>query len=122
MFLKRGRPGGDSYCTTVGGSVEPADADLEAALRREAMEEVGATIGPATEFLLLTEPGGTITVEGERRLVGRDVGGVERSPRPSAGFPCRPGSGLRRGRGHSVHRPHHVLCAPCQRFRQVGER
>ncbi|MEV0740055.1 NUDIX hydrolase [Streptomyces sp. NPDC050549] len=62
VFLKRGWPGGDSYCTTVGGSVEPTDADLEAALRREAMEEIGATIGPATEFLTLTEPGGTTTV------------------------------------------------------------
>ncbi|WP_329264054.1 NUDIX hydrolase [Streptomyces sp. NBC_01478] len=62
VFLKRGRPGGDAYCTTVGGSVEPADADLEAALRREAMEEIGATIGPATEFLTLTEPRGTSTV------------------------------------------------------------
>ncbi|MGW3107616.1 NUDIX domain-containing protein [Streptomyces sp. NPDC001100] len=62
VFLKRGWPGGDSYCTTVGGSVEPADADLEAALRREVMEEIGATIGPATEFLTLTERGGTVTV------------------------------------------------------------
>jgi hypothetical protein len=26
------------------------------------MEEIGATIGPATEFLTLTEPGGTTTV------------------------------------------------------------
>jgi 8-oxo-dGTP pyrophosphatase MutT (NUDIX family) len=42
--------------------VEPADADLEAALRREAMEEIGATIGPAAEFLVLTEPRGTTTV------------------------------------------------------------
>ncbi|MFJ9629469.1 NUDIX domain-containing protein [Streptomyces sp. NPDC101175] len=62
VFLKRGWPGGDSYCTTVGGSVEPGDADLEAALRREAMEEIGGTIGPATEFLTLTEPGATTTV------------------------------------------------------------
>ncbi|MFD4879390.1 NUDIX domain-containing protein [Streptomyces sp. NPDC058420] len=62
VFLKRGWPGGDPYCTTVGGSVEPEDADLEAALRREALEEIGATIGPATEFLTLTEPRGTSTV------------------------------------------------------------
>ncbi|MFJ9246715.1 NUDIX domain-containing protein [Streptomyces sp. NPDC101776] len=62
VFLKRGWPGGDAYCTTVGGSVEPADADLEAALRREALEEIGATIGPATEVLTLTEPLGTTSV------------------------------------------------------------
>ncbi|MEV8544704.1 NUDIX hydrolase [Streptomyces sp. NPDC051572] len=62
VFLKRGWPGGDPYCTTVGGSVEPEDADLQAALRREAMEEIGATIGQATEFLTLTEPRGTSIV------------------------------------------------------------
>ncbi|MFE2884094.1 NUDIX domain-containing protein [Streptomyces sp. NPDC059272] len=62
VFLKRGWPGGDPYCTTVGGSVEPEDADIEAALRREVLEEIGATIGPATEFLTLTEPRGTSTV------------------------------------------------------------
>lgn len=62
VFLRRGWPGGDPYCTTVGGSVEPGDADLAAALRREVMEELGATIGPAAEFLTLTEPGGTTTV------------------------------------------------------------
>jgi 8-oxo-dGTP pyrophosphatase MutT (NUDIX family) len=62
VFLKRGWPGGDPYCTTVGGSVEPKDADLEAALRREVMEEIGATFGPAVEFLTLTEPRGTTTV------------------------------------------------------------
>ncbi|WP_406118589.1 NUDIX domain-containing protein [Streptomyces sp. NBC_00989] len=62
VFLKRGWPGGDPYCTTVGGSVEPEDADLEAALRREVLEEIGATIGPATEFLTLTEPRGMSTV------------------------------------------------------------
>jgi 8-oxo-dGTP pyrophosphatase MutT (NUDIX family) len=46
----------------VGGGVEPDDADLEAALRREVMEEIGATIGPATEFPTLTEPCEKVTV------------------------------------------------------------
>ncbi|MFD6988059.1 NUDIX domain-containing protein [Streptomyces sp. NPDC059943] len=62
VFLRRGWPGGSSYFTTVGGGVEPDDADLEAALRREVMEEIGATIGPVTEFLTLTEPGERVTV------------------------------------------------------------
>ncbi|MEW2117381.1 NUDIX hydrolase [Streptomyces sp. NPDC005474] len=62
VFLRRGWPGGASYYTTVGGGVEAEDADLEAALRREVMEEVGATIGPAVEFLTLTEPGEKVTV------------------------------------------------------------
>ncbi|MEV7152358.1 NUDIX hydrolase [Streptomyces sp. NPDC093084] len=62
MFLRRRWPGCLPYYTTVGGGVEPYDADLEAALRREVMEELGATIGPAIEFLTLTEPGGKVTV------------------------------------------------------------
>jgi 8-oxo-dGTP pyrophosphatase MutT (NUDIX family) len=62
VFLRRGWPGGIPYWTTVGGSVEPDDADLEAALRREVMEEIGATIGPAAEFLTVTEPGETANV------------------------------------------------------------
>ncbi|WP_249399944.1 NUDIX domain-containing protein [Streptomyces argyrophylli] len=35
--------------TTVGGGVKAEDANLEAALRREVMEEIGATTGPASE-------------------------------------------------------------------------
>jgi 8-oxo-dGTP pyrophosphatase MutT (NUDIX family) len=62
VFLRRSWPGCLPYYTTVGGGVEPYDADLEAALRREVMEELGATIGAATEFLTLTEPGGKVTV------------------------------------------------------------
>ncbi|MGY1499474.1 NUDIX domain-containing protein [Streptomyces sp. QTS52] len=62
VFLRRGWPGGAGYYTTVGGGVEADDADLETALRREVREEIGATIGPATEFLTLTEPGEKVTV------------------------------------------------------------
>ncbi|MFK0280703.1 NUDIX domain-containing protein [Streptomyces sp. NPDC090499] len=62
VFLRRRWPGCSPYCTTVGGGVEPYDAGLEAALRREVMEELGATIGPATEFLTLTEPDDKVTV------------------------------------------------------------
>ncbi|WP_338692581.1 NUDIX hydrolase [Streptomyces sp. Q6] len=62
VFLRRGWPGGPSYYETVGGGVEPEDASLEAALRREVMEEIGATIGPVTEILTLTDPGEKVTV------------------------------------------------------------
>ncbi|MFG2351541.1 NUDIX domain-containing protein [Streptomyces phaeochromogenes] len=62
VFLRRGWPGGPSYYETVGGGVEPDDADLEGALRREVMEEIGATIGPVAEFLTVTEPGERVTV------------------------------------------------------------
>ncbi|AQU67460.1 NUDIX domain-containing protein [Streptomyces niveus] len=62
LFLRRGWPDGPTYFTTVGGGVEPYDADLEVALRREAMEEIGATLGPVAEFLTVTEPGERVTV------------------------------------------------------------
>ncbi|MEV7387263.1 NUDIX hydrolase [Streptomyces sp. NPDC091215] len=62
VFLRRGWPGGSPYWTTAGGSVEPDDADLDTALRREVMEELGATIGPATEFLTVTDPGEAVAV------------------------------------------------------------
>ncbi|MFJ4844492.1 MULTISPECIES: NUDIX domain-containing protein [unclassified Streptomyces] len=62
VFLRRGWPGGSVYYTTVGGGVEPGDDSLEGALRREVMEEIGGTIGPAGEFLTTTEPGERITV------------------------------------------------------------
>jgi 8-oxo-dGTP pyrophosphatase MutT (NUDIX family) len=62
LVLQRGWPGGTPYCTAVGGTVEPDDADLTAGLRREVMEEVGAEIGPPTPILTLTEPGPAVTV------------------------------------------------------------
>lgn len=62
VFLRREWPGGTTYFTTVGGGVEPEDTDLEAALRREVLEEIGATIGPPTEFLTLTDPDDKVTV------------------------------------------------------------
>lgn len=43
VLIKRVRPGLPPYWTTPGGRVEASDASLEAALRRELMEEVGAT-------------------------------------------------------------------------------
>ncbi|WP_258193682.1 NUDIX domain-containing protein [Streptomyces sp. MA5143a] len=76
VFPRRGWPGHTSYYTTVGGGVEAEDADFEAALRREVREEIGATIGPASEFLTLTEP------EGHRRaaLLSRCRGGHGSQP------------------------------------------
>jgi 8-oxo-dGTP pyrophosphatase MutT (NUDIX family) len=62
LFLRRVRPGADPYWTAVGGSVEPEDAGIEAALRREVMEEIGATVGPAVEVLTVAEPGDQVVV------------------------------------------------------------
>ncbi|MFD6419555.1 NUDIX domain-containing protein [Streptomyces sp. NPDC060194] len=61
LFLRRRWPGGSAYCTTVGGGVAD-DADLEAALRREVLEETGATIGPLIPLLTETEPGTRLTL------------------------------------------------------------
>ena len=44
------------------GASSPTTWTFEAALRREVMEEIGARIGPVTEVLSVTEPGGATTV------------------------------------------------------------
>ncbi|MET8032089.1 NUDIX domain-containing protein [Streptomyces sp. NPDC005381] len=62
LVLRRGWPGGPSYYTAVGGGVEPSDPDLESALRREVMEELGAKIDTVTPILTVTEPGERVTV------------------------------------------------------------
>ncbi|MBY8882711.1 NUDIX domain-containing protein [Actinacidiphila acidipaludis] len=62
LVLQRGWPGGTTYCTAVGGTIEPDDVDVIAGLRREVMEEVGAEIGPPNEVLTLTESGPPVTV------------------------------------------------------------
>ncbi|MFF7334429.1 NUDIX domain-containing protein [Streptomyces sp. NPDC008150] len=71
VFLRRGWPGlTPSYCTTVGGGVEATDADVEAALRREVLEEIGGTLGPVTEVLTLTDATGPTAVV-EHYYLGR---------------------------------------------------
>lgn len=44
ILFKRTVPGQQPYWTTPGGRVEPEDTGLEAALRRELLEELGATV------------------------------------------------------------------------------
>lgn len=44
ILFKRTVPGQQPYWTTPGGRVEPDDTGLEAALRRELLEELGATV------------------------------------------------------------------------------
>ncbi|HEY1703647.1 MAG TPA: NUDIX hydrolase [Trebonia sp.] len=52
VLFKRTRPGRPVYWTTPGGGVEPTDASLQAALRRELAEELGAEVtGPARVFV-----------------------------------------------------------------------
>jgi ADP-ribose pyrophosphatase YjhB (NUDIX family) len=53
VLIKRTKPGLAPYWTTAGGGVEESDASVEAAMRREVFEELGAeTAGAAQVFLV----------------------------------------------------------------------
>lgn len=54
LLIKRTKPGRAPYWTTAGGGVEDADASVEAAMRREVFEELGAEAGPASPVFLAT--------------------------------------------------------------------
>ncbi|WP_160049936.1 NUDIX domain-containing protein [Nocardiopsis sp. FR4] len=60
VFFKRTKPGQEPYWTSVGGRLEPEDADAEAALHREVLEELGGKIDQVRQVLLITDdlPGG----------------------------------------------------------------
>lgn len=55
VLFKRTRPGQAPYWTTVGGGLEPEDADPEAALHREVAEELGGRIDRVRQVLLITD-------------------------------------------------------------------
>ncbi|MCD0449033.1 NUDIX domain-containing protein [Actinocorallia sp. API 0066] len=55
VLFRRNRPGRSTYYTTPGGGVEDDDADVEAGLRRELMEELGATAGPVKPVFTFAE-------------------------------------------------------------------
>lgn len=72
VLFRRVRAGREPYWITPGGGVEDTDAGLEAALRRELDEELGATAGPALHVFTLVEPGRLSTVFA-CRLVSLDL-------------------------------------------------
>ncbi|MFD9737444.1 NUDIX domain-containing protein [Umezawaea sp. NPDC059074] len=55
VLLKRTRPGRPVYWTTAGGGVEPGDADREATVVREILEELGATAVIGEQVFLTSE-------------------------------------------------------------------
>ncbi|PDP86660.1 NUDIX hydrolase [Glycomyces fuscus] len=55
VLIKRTRPGVVPYWTTAGGSVEPEDAGVEAALHREVLEELGGRIDRVRQVLVITD-------------------------------------------------------------------
>ncbi|MEU7973125.1 NUDIX domain-containing protein [Micromonospora sp. NPDC049089] len=58
VLIRRIKPGRAPYWTTPGGGVESTDASLEAALRRELYEELGAEADRFAQVLLFTAPSG----------------------------------------------------------------
>jgi 8-oxo-dGTP pyrophosphatase MutT (NUDIX family) len=61
LLFRRTVPGRRPYWTTPGGRIEPGDADLEATLRQEVFEELGATGGPAVQVFAARQTTGGIT-------------------------------------------------------------
>lgn len=53
LLIKRTRPGEKPYWVTIGGGIEPQDASLEDALRREVLEEIGARIRNVAQVLVI---------------------------------------------------------------------
>ncbi|WP_211588931.1 NUDIX domain-containing protein [Allorhizocola rhizosphaerae] len=56
VLFRRTVPGREVYWATPGGKIDATDADAEAALRRELMEELGAEVGPARLVFTMTGP------------------------------------------------------------------
>jgi ADP-ribose pyrophosphatase YjhB (NUDIX family) len=54
VLLRRTRPGREVYWTAPGGTVEPDDASLEDALRRELAEELGARVDRISRVFLFS--------------------------------------------------------------------
>ncbi|SCL19831.1 NUDIX hydrolase [Micromonospora inyonensis] len=58
VLIKRIKPGQAPYWTTPGGGLESTDVSLEAALRRELHEELGAEADRFAQVFLFTAPVG----------------------------------------------------------------
>jgi ADP-ribose pyrophosphatase YjhB (NUDIX family) len=56
ILIRRTKPGQAPYWTAPGGGVEDTDASVEAALRRELAEELGAKATGASQVFLFSSP------------------------------------------------------------------
>jgi ADP-ribose pyrophosphatase YjhB (NUDIX family) len=56
LLIERTRPGQAPYKVAIGGGIEPQDASVEDALRREVLEEIGAQIDDVTQVLVIQDP------------------------------------------------------------------
>ncbi|GLU47191.1 NUDIX domain-containing protein [Nocardiopsis ansamitocini] len=88
ILIKRTRPGKPPYWVTPGGGVEPEDADIEAALRREIHEELAGTLRAPQQVFVSLAPNsrGGLTLHRFflATLVAMDP---ERRTGPEFGFP-----------------------------------
>lgn len=71
VLIKRTKPGRDPYWTAPGGGVETDDSSVEAALRRELAEELGANAGAATQVFYCSDPDGDQAVAVQHFFVTR---------------------------------------------------
>jgi len=58
VLIKRTKPDQAPYWTSPGGGLEPTDASLDAALRRELREELGAEAERLSQVFLFNSPSG----------------------------------------------------------------
>lgn len=71
VLIKRIKPNQPPYWTTPGGGVEESDTSIEAALRRELVEELGAEVAAASQVFLISTPSETGVVAVQHFFVAR---------------------------------------------------
>lgn len=91
VLIKRTKPGQAPYWTAPGGGVEKTDGSVEAALRRELSEELGAEAAEVSQVFLFSSPSDS-GVAVQHFFVGRLVS-LDESARsgPELGDPSRGG-------------------------------